>query len=540
MVSSNSPVLVACRDVTIATPDGRALLSHLDITFGPERTGLVGRNGIGKSTLLKRIAGEGAPAAGHILRSGSIGMLRQTVAADAGETVAELLGIAPDLARIERLAAGLGTAEDAAEADWTLETRMADAFAALGLPPLPPDRPTSTLSGGQRTRLALAGLLAAQPDMILLDEPTNNLDADGRQAVAALLAAWRGGAVIVSHDRELLRGVDRIVELSTLGARVYGGNFDAYVAKRSEEREQAMRERDSAARAVKATEQRIQTARERKARQDARGERARARGDAPKILLDAKRERAEQSGGAASRLAERQRGAARQALTDAEAEVERLEAFAFRLRPTGLPERRDLLAMTDVRFAHPGCEPILENFGLTIRGPERIALVGPNGSGKSTLLKLAAGLLEPTSGTVRRSVSTATLDQSVALLGSEGTILSAFHGLNPDATSFEAHSALARFLFRNHDSAKPLATLSGGEMLRAGLACVLGGETPPQLLMLDEPTNHLDLLSIEAIETALADYDGAVLVASHDADFLEAIGITRRIELAPSPASEPD
>ncbi|MBN9017438.1 MAG: ABC-F family ATP-binding cassette domain-containing protein [Rhizobiales bacterium] len=531
MSSSHSPVLVACRDVSIATPDGRPLLSHLDITFGPERTGLVGRNGIGKSTLLKLIAGDGAPAAGRIIRGGTIGMLRQTVGADIGETVADLLGIAEDLARIDRLSAGLGTADDAAEADWTLEARVKDALAALGLPPLAPDRPTATLSGGQRTRLALAALLIAAPDMILLDEPTNNLDAEGRHAVANLLSGWRGGAIVVSHDRELLRGMDRIVELSSLGARIYGGGFDFYEAKRAEERDLAAHARDTAERALKATDARIQIARERKARRDARGERASARGDAPKILLDARRDRAEQSGGAASRLAERQRDTARQALAEAEAEVERLESLAVRLRPTGLAQRRIVLEMNGVGFAHADGRPILDAFDLTLTGPERVAVIGPNGAGKSTLLLLAAGLLAPTSGTIRRPVPLSMLDQSVALLGTEGTILSAFQRLNPASTPFEAHSALARFLFRNHDALKPLAAISGGERLRAGLAAVLGGTTPPQLLILDEPTNHLDLASIAAVEAALAEFDGALLVTSHDADFLDAIGVTRRIEL---------
>ncbi|MBN8999084.1 MAG: ABC-F family ATP-binding cassette domain-containing protein, partial [Rhizobiales bacterium] len=403
MSSSRSPVLVACRGVSLATPDGSILLSDLDLTFGAERTGLVGRNGIGKSTLLKLIAGEIMPASGTIVRDGRIGTMRQAIAAAPQETVSDLLGVGAGIARLRRLAAGSGSAEDAADADWTLETRIEDALAAIGLPPLPPERPTATLSGGQRTRLALAALLLDAPDMILLDEPTNNLDASGRRAVAGMLESWRGGAIVVSHDRALLRGMERIVELSSLGARIYGGGFDVYAAKRAEERELAARARDTAARGLRATEARIHAAREGKARRDARGERARQRGDAPKILLDARRDRAEQSGGSASRLAERQREAARDALARAEAEIDRLEELAFRLTTTGLPERRVVLEMTGIGFAYPGCAPVFDELDLMIVGPERVAITGPNGAGKSTLLDLAAGRIAPTSGTLRRA-----------------------------------------------------------------------------------------------------------------------------------------
>ena len=157
-------------------------------------------------------------------------------------------------------------------------------------------------------------------------------------------------------------------------------------------------------------------------------------------------------------------------------------------------------------------------------GPERVALTGGNGTGKTTFLALAGGAAQPTSGTVRRPAPSVMLDQGVAILDPATTILENFRRLNPDASINHAHAMLARFLFRNTEALKPVAVLSGGEMLRAGLACVLGGRRPPSLLILDEPTNHLDLDSIAAVESALRGFDGALLVASHDEDFLEAIG----------------
>jgi ATPase subunit of ABC transporter with duplicated ATPase domains len=188
-----------------------------------------------------------------------------------------------------------------------------------------------------------------------------------------------------------------------------------------------------------------------------------------------------------------------------------------------------VLAFEAVGFAYPGRPPLLADCSFRIVGPERVAVSGPNGSGKTTLIRLATGDLEPTAGHVVRAVKAAFLDQQTALLGDDATLVAAFRRLNPASSENGARAALARFLFRNTAAEKPIAALSGGERLRAALACVLLGDAPPQLLVLDEPTNHLDLDSIGAVEAALAGYDGALLVVSHDRDFLAAIGIEREI-----------
>ncbi|MFI5409677.1 ABC-F family ATP-binding cassette domain-containing protein [Kaistia sp. UC242_56] len=531
--------LVALHGVSFATPDGRLLLDGIDLAFGPERTGLVGRNGVGKSTLLKIITGEALPSAGSVERAGRIGLLRQTVQPSPGETAATALGIGADLERLDRLERGLGTDEDFAEADWSLEARLGEALAAVDLAGLDPGKAIDSLSGGQRTRLGLAAQLLAEPDLMLLDEPTNNLDAEGRAAVARILAGWKKGAIVVSHDRTLLRDMDRIVELSTLGARIYGGNYDLYAERKSAERASAARDLESARNEAKATERRIQASVERQQKRDGRGAKNRARNDQPKILLDAKRDRSERTAGAIGQRAEHQRQEAAEALSSAEAEVERIETLALRLPSTKLPAGRVVLAFDEVAFAYPDRPATLSDFSLTLTGPERVALVGANGAGKSTLLRLAAGEILPTIGIVQRPVASAMLTQSVDFLDPALSIVENFRRLHPDASLNHAHAVLARFLYRNQAALKPVHALSGGEMLRAGLACVLGGATPPGLLILDEPTNHLDLDSIAAIEAALREFDGALLVASHDADFLDAIGIERRIPFPLAGAATP-
>lgn len=511
------------------TPDGKLLFSDLTLAFGAERIGLVGRNGAGKTTLLRAITGELTPGGGSVSRHGRIGLLRQTP--EPGASVAGLMGVEAALARLARLEAGEGSEADLAEADWLLPARLETALAELGLAGLDPARPAATLSGGEATRAALAGLVAAEPDLLILDEPTNNLDAAAREQVARLLDGWRGGAVVVSHDRALLRRMDRIVELSSLGARTYGGGYDLYAERKAEEAAAAARQFEAAQRGLAQAEREAQADRERQARRDSAGRRFASSGSAPKILLGGMKRRAEATAGRLDRLGERRRAEAGQALEAAEARVERLRLLDFELPSTGLPEGRQVLAFEGVAFARPGEAPVFEDVSFRIDGPQRLALTGPNGSGKTTLIRLALGEIEPIAGTVRRHAPAALLDQHAAVLRPEETLVNAFRRLNPQAGVNEAHAALARFLFRNVDALKTAGALSGGERLRAALCCAVMAAEPPQLLVLDEPTNHLDLDSIAAVEAALRGYDGALLVVSHDRDFLDAVGVDRELSL---------
>jgi ATPase subunit of ABC transporter with duplicated ATPase domains len=235
-----STTLATLQDVSFSTPDGRLLFSHLTLIFGQERTALVGRNGVGKTTLLRLLAGSLQPAEGSISRTGVVGYLPQIHTDEQIDCVADALSIGEQWACLGRIMRGEGTSFDFAEADWTLETRLVETLAQVGLSNLAMDQPWKTLSGGQKTRAALAGVLLRQPAFLLLDEPTNNLDAEAQEILLALLKNWQGGAVIVSHDRKLLRNMDRIIELSDLGARSYGGNWDFYHTQKQIEREASL------------------------------------------------------------------------------------------------------------------------------------------------------------------------------------------------------------------------------------------------------------------------------------------------------------
>ena len=516
-------------DLAYATPDGRPLFTGLDLTFGFVRTGLVGRNGVGKSTLLKLISGEVRPRSGRVSVNARVAALRQTVRADPDETVADLFGATDALSVLRRAERGEATDDELNGADWTLESRLAAALGRLGLE-VPPETVLTALSGGQQTRAGLAALVFAEPDFLLLDEPTNNLDRDGRAAVIDLLAGWRSGAVVASHDRELLDTVDEIVELTTLGATRYGGNWSAYRELKAQELAAVQRTLADAEKQVADAARGAQEAVERQSRRSGAGRRKGLQGGTPRILLGGMKDRAEDTSGGNARLAEKLRERASEAATAAREKIEVLPPLTVKLPPTNLPAGKAVVRVGGATVGYEPGRPVVRGLSFEVTGPERVAITGRNGSGKTTLLSLLTGRLPPWAGTVQVMTAFAVLDQRVSVLDPLTSIRDNFRRLNPQADEQACRAALAKFLFRADAALQAVGTLSGGQRLRAGLACVLG-VAPPPLLVLDEPTNHLDVDSIEAVEAGLRAYDGALLVVSHDERFLEAVGVTRRIEL---------
>lgn len=236
------------------------------------------------------------------------------------------------------------------------------------------------------------------------------------------------------------------------------------------------------------------------------------------------------TGAAQAKLSERRTDEAMAAAVAARERLEVIAPLTVAVSSTGLAAGKTLLRLEQVSAGYSSNRPVLADVSLTVTGPERIALTGRNGAGKSTLLKVITGALAPLSGSVQRGGPLVLLDQDLSLLDADISILRNFRRLNPHADENACRAALARFRFRADAALQTVGTLSGGQRIRAALACVLGGRPPP-LLVLDEPTNHLDLESVEAVEAGLATYDGALLVVSHDEAFLAALGVTRRIAL---------
>ena len=514
-----------CSSVGFAWPDGQVVFDDLDLTFPDGFTGLIGRNGGGKSTLLRILTGELPPTSGSVLRPALVGYLPQQLTLEVDRPVAELLGVADRLAALDRTDAGQARPADLDLLDghWDLPERITAALAELGLADLDLHARIGTLSGGQAVLSALAGLFLARPDALVLDEPTNNLDRRARGLLAAAVRRWAGPVVVVSHDRELLDRVDQVVEIRAGSARVHSGNLTSFLAALAVEQEAAERSVRGARQDLRRQQRELVEAR---VRLDRRQRYARSQDDnVPKIVAGAKKRAAQVSAGRLRGGHEADVVEAEQTLRAAEDRVRDDEVITVDLTGTTVPAGRDVLILEDV---------VLRNgrtVSLHLRGPERVAVTGANGSGKTTLIDTVIGILAPSSGTVRALVPVRVLPQRLDLLPDAEPVLTAVARFAPTADDNTLRARLAGFLLGSDAVRRPVGTLSGGERFRATLAALLLAEPPPQLLVMDEPTNSLDLDSVAQLVTALRQYRGALLLASHDEPFLAEIGIDRRLEL---------
>ncbi|MGW4115102.1 ribosomal protection-like ABC-F family protein [Actinosynnema sp. NPDC004786] len=521
--------------LSFSWPDDTPVFDGLSFTVPSGRTGLVAPNGSGKSTLLKLIAGELRPSAGSVAVDGVLGYLPQDLPLTGEPTVAEVLGIAPVLRALAAVESGDVDEEHftAIGADWDVEERTRAQLDRLGLGDLALDRRLHTLSGGQVVSLGLAAQLLKRPDVLLLDEPTNNLDLNARHRLHDVLDDWAGCLLVVSHDRALLDRVDRIAEIEGGEIRYHGGNFTDYEQAVEAEREVAEKNVRNVEQELRREKREMQQARERAARRAGNAARNLGNAGLPRIFAGTMKRNAQESAGKASGTHAARVDAAKARLDEAEKALRNEQAIAVELPQTAVPAGRTLFLGERLRAGHGERELFAgEGVDLAIRGPERIALTGPNGVGKSTLLRIVHGDLEPRGGEVKRADGRiAYLSQRLDLLDGDRTVAENLAAFAPAMPPAERMNLLARFLFRGARAHLPVGVLSGGERLRATLACVLFGEPAPQLLLLDEPTNNLDLVSAGQLERALNAYQGAFVVVSHDERFLARIGITRRLRL---------
>ncbi|MEV3872427.1 ribosomal protection-like ABC-F family protein [Streptomyces sp. NPDC049906] len=537
-----SDATVICSNLSFSWPDDTPVFQGLSCTVGTGRTGLVAPNGSGKSTLLKLIAGELRPSAGSVTVTGTLGHLAQNLPLTAELTVAEVLGVAGVIRALDAIESG-----DVDEAhfttvgdDWDVEERTRAQLDRLGLGELALDRRLGTLSGGQIVSLGLAAQLLKRPDVLLLDEPTNNLDTEARHRLHEVLADWSGTLLLVSHDRALLDRMDRIAELDRGELRLYGGNFTAYETAVQAEREVAEKNVRNAEQELKREKRELQQARERAERRMSNAARNLKSAGLPRIFAGNMKRGAQEAAGRAGQTHAARVSEARTRLDEAGRALREDQRLSLDLPDTRVPAGRTLFLGTGLRVRHDE-RPLFAGDGvdLTVRGPERIALTGPNGAGKTTLLRMLHGDLAPQQGTVQRAEGRiAYLSQRLDLLDPRRTVAENFATAAPQRPPAERMNLLARFLFRGERAHLPVGVLSGGELLRATLACVLCAEPAPHLLLLDEPTNNLDLVSTEQLEGALASYQGAFVVISHDERFLARIGVDRWLRLADGELTE--
>ncbi len=529
----------------------RTLFEGLDLTVAPgDVIGLVGVNGAGKSTLLRLLAGVDEPLAGTVTTAPAdafVGWLPQEHDRVPGETVAGYVGRrtgCTDATRaMDDAAAALGEpdAGDAAADRYStalerwlaagaadLDERLPAVLAELGLDTadardgsttVGPDSLMTGLSGGQAARVGLAALLLSRFDVVLLDEPTNDLDLDGLERLEAFVRSLRGGAVLVSHDREFLaRSVTAVLELDLAQSshRLFGGGYDSYL----EEREIARQHKRDAYDEYAATKADL-TARARTQREwSSQGVR-----NAMKKNPDNDKIRRR----AASESSEKQAQKVRQM----ESRIARLDEVEeprkeWQLEFTiGSAPRSSAVVATLSNAVFTQGDFRLGPVSLQVTGGDRIGITGPNGAGKSTLLRALLGRQEPTSGTASlgSSVAIGEIDQARAAFTGEQPLAAAFEDLVPEYATADVRTLLAKFGLKADHVNRPARALSPGERTRAGLALLQARGV--NVLVLDEPTNHLDLAAITQLEQALESYDGTLLLVTHDRRMLETVRLDR-------------
>lgn len=520
--------------------DHRQLFSGLSLTVAPgDVVGVVGANGAGKSTLLRLLAGVDQPQEGSVSLAPSdafVGWLPQEHERVPGETVsgyiARRTGCAHATAEMESTAEALGSgapgADDAyamafdrwmASGAADLDDRLPAVLADLGLE-TGPDAAMTGLSGGQAARVALAALLLSRFDVVLLDEPTNDLDLEGLAKLEDFVTGLRGGVVLVSHDREFLaRCVTTVVELDLAqnAVAVYDGGYDAFLEERAVARRHAREKYEDFAATKADLVSRARTQREWSS-QGVRNAMKKSP-DNDKIRRAASTESSEKQA---------------QKVRQMESRISRLDVVEEPRKEWQLqfsigkaPRSSSVVAtLRDAVVRQGGFT--LGPVNLQLNAGERIGITGPNGAGKSTLLRLLLGGVEPDSGSAAMGASVAIgeVDQARGLLAGNLTLADAVEAVLVDLNPAEVRTLLAKFGLKADHTSRTVESLSPGERTRAALALLQARGV--NLLVLDEPTNHLDLPAIEQLEEALESYEGALLLVTHDRRLLENVRLDVR------------
>lgn len=526
--------IIIASDISYETESGVFVFKNISVSFGKEKSGLVGKNGAGKTTLVKLLLGELKPLDGKISQANNIAYFPQDYQLNLSDTVGDVLGVSKKLAALEKINMGESSDEllETIGTDWDIKDRTISALNDLGLSDISLGRVLSTLSGGERVKIKLASLFIWNADFLILDEPTNNLDQEARQFIYDLVEKWKKGMLIISHDRTLLNLMDRILELSDKGLKIYGGSYDMYVEQKQIESVATQKEADVAAQKLKKAKKQYQDVKERQQKKSNKGKKTRDKLGLNKGTLNEMKRSAEQTSARLNTAHETGIENAAENLRKAKEKLSSKNIIEVNLEKTFIPKGKLIIKLENISFGYPDRKKLFNDFNLAVNGPERLAINGHNGAGKSTLIKIMLEQIKPQKGKVYLGIERyAYLDQSIFILDKNKTLLENAK-IFSSGKEDETRRWLAKFLFPQEDVFKKISELSGGERIRAALSCVLAGETPPQLIILDEPTNNLDIDSIEQIESALQNFRGTLIIISHDKSFIRNIGIEKEINLS--------
>lgn len=510
------------------------LFENVNLSVAPGRkVSVIGPNGTGKSTLLKLIAGELEVSSGSIRCASAPYYIPQQTGI-AGISVGRALGVDDKLEALHAICNGSDDCRhyDTLGDDWDIEARCRAALDAWGLPDVEPAMPVDALSGGEKTRLLLAGIAIHRPARVLLDEPTNHLDSSGRRKLYEFICNTKAAVIVVSHDIALLNLMDSTCELSQRGLKLYGGNYDFYRTQKDAEVQALNQQIDAEETALRLARKKAKEVEERQEKRSRQGEKH--KDQAPRILRKSLKNRGENAGAGLKDKHEKIISHTRERLSELRQKQSEACELKLDFENASLHNGKRLVAAHGINFSYEGKEPLWRHpLDLEIRSGERIHLKGDNGTGKTTLLKLLIGELPPGEGEIRKvDFSFVYLDQEYSHVRTPDTLLELAQRYNTrNLPDHEIKLRLHRALFPREVWDKPCHVLSGGERMRLCLCCLMISNHVPDLFILDEPTNNLDLPNLGVLTSALKSYRGTLLVISHDERFVEQVGVTRVIEL---------
>lgn len=524
------------QNISYTFPNKKVLFSGLNFSVQKgEKIALVGHNGAGKSTLLQLISGLVFPSDGQIICEAKIYVVPQHFGQMNDYTIAEALQISNKLQALQAILNGDVSVEnyDTLEDDWDIENRVVAAFEKWQLHTLDLNQKLSYLSGGQKTKLFLAGIDIHQADLVIMDEPSNHLDKYSRAQVYQFIQETNKTLIIVSHDRTLLELLPKVCELSSSGIKTYGGNYSFYKAQKMLELEALsddVLEKEKALR--KAKEKGRETA-ERQQKLDARGKGKQEKSGVARIMMNTLRNSAENSTAKLKDTHTQKIDGLQAELRDLRSAVPATDQMKFQFDYSKLHKGKTLVRAENINYNFGEKNLWNDALNLEIHSGERLSINGNNGSGKTTLIQLILGKLKPTEGGISTFYNEIIyIDQDYSVLQNQLSVYEQAEQFNSGhLQEHDVKIRLNRFLFHKEDWDKKCEELSGGERMRLLLCCLTMQENAPDIIILDEPTNNLDIQNVEILSAAIKDYQGTLIVVSHDDLFKKEIRIEKNIDL---------
>lgn len=528
--------MLVLKNISYKHNNNDLLFSEVNFTLNRhQKAALIGRNGSGKSTLLKIIAGELKGYTGELTVDQKPYYVPQIYGQFNHLTVAQALGIDQKLLALQNILNGDLTTENYTllNDDWTIDERAILALELWQLKHLPFHQPLGNLSGGEKTKVFLAGISLHKPNLVLLDEPSNHLDVTARTLLYNFIQQSSSTMLVVSHDEQLLNLLNPTLQLTSKGIKIYGGNYHFYSTQKEIE-DQAYYANLSAHEKLlrKATMTQKDTL-ERKLKQDSKGKRKHQKAGVPKVMMDKMKNDAEKSTSKIKQVHADKINSIKTTIDDLKTAAPITDKIKLNLNSGVIHKKKVLFSAQDINHVFNQNLVFANNLTFEVLSGNRIAIKGNNGSGKSTLLKIIAGLIKPQKGQVKQSDFIALyIDQDYAMINN---LLSVYEQAllfnSQHLQEHEIKTRLSRFLFDENDWNKLCIYLSGGEKMRLLLCCLSISNQTPDVIILDEPTNNIDIEHANVLKQVINNYNGTLLVVSHDEYFLSQLNITHTIYL---------